>query len=266
MRHVPFRGPSRGRVSAEILIVLGLGLGQSAVYSIVALLDLLTRETALAQQTVTLNPTVSSREWLDLTYQLLGIGFSLMPVALVCWLLWRAERPHLGRLGLGFDRPARDLGWGAIVAVGVGVVGIGVYLAGRALGITVAVNPAGLAEHWWTVPVLLLSALRSGLQEEVVMIGYLFARLRELGWRTWPIIVLSALIRGSYHLYQGWGSFAGNVLMGLVFGWMFTRTRGWLGRAFGDRTWPFVIAHFLLDAVIFVGYPFAAAWWPGLLG
>jgi len=259
-------GASRGRLRAEILIVLGLSLGQSAVYSVVTIIDRSTWSTPLGQQTATLNPALSSRELFDLVYQLLGIFFDLMPVALVCWLLWSATRPRLGRLGLAFDRPGRDLGWGALLALCVGAGGIAVYLAGRALGITVAVNPAGLADHWYTVPVLLLSALRSGMQEEIIMIGYLFARLRELGWRTWPIIVLSATIRGAYHLYQGWGAFAGNLVLGLFFGWAFTRERGRLGRWLGGRTLPLVIAHFLVDAVIFVGYPFAAAWWLGLFG
>ena len=31
------------------------------------------------------------------------------------------------------------------------------------------------------------------------------------------IVVASALLRGSYHLYQGWGGFVGNAIMGLVF-------------------------------------------------
>ena len=100
--------------------------------------------------------------------------------------------------------------------------------------------------YWWTIPVLLLRAATAGITEEVIVIGYLFARLRDLGWRDWPIIIASAVLRGSYHLYQGFGSFIGNLIMGLIFGWIYTRTR---------RVLPFVIAHFIIDAVIFVGYP-----------
>jgi membrane protease YdiL (CAAX protease family) len=247
----------RRRIAWEIVIVLGLSLGQSAVYSIVSIINRSTREQPLGDQTATLNPVLDNREIFDLVYQLLGITFDLMPVLLVGWLLWSSTRPHLGRLGVTFDRPARDAGWGATLAILIGGGGIVVYLVGRALGVTVAVNPAGLSDHWWTIPILLLSAARSGLQEEVIMIGYLFARLRELGWRTWPIILLSAAIRGSYHLYQGWGSFVGNFLMGVVFGWIYTK---W------GRLLPLVIAHFLIDAVVFVGYPVAAAAWPTLFG
>jgi membrane protease YdiL (CAAX protease family) len=55
----------------------------------------------------------------------------------------------------------------------------------------------------------------------------------------------SALLRGSYHLYQGWGGFLGNVAMGLLFGFVFSRTR---------RAWPIVIAHTLLDIGAGVGF------------
>ena len=103
----------------------------------------------------------------------------------------------------------------------------------------------------------LLAAVRAGLQEELVVVGYLFTRLRDVGWGTWHIIVGSALLRGTYHLYQGLGGFVGNVVMGLIFGWLYARWK---------RVLPFVIAHTLIDAAIFVGYPWAAATWPALFG
>lgn len=246
---------SRRRLGAEVLIVLGLSLGASAAYSIVNLLDLVTRPTALSQQTATLNESQSSRPTFDLVYQLMGIFFALVPVVLVCFLLWRATRPHLGALGIDFTRPARDSLQGLALAVIIGGGGIGVYLGGRALGITVDVVPTALDAYWWTVPVLILSAVRAALQEEVIVIGYLFARLRELGWGKWWIIVATSVLRGSYHLYQGVGAFFGNFLMGMLFGWLYNRY---------GRLLPFVIAHALIDAAIFVGYPWAAATFPGL--
>lgn len=249
--------PSRGRLWWEIAIVLSLGLGQSAVYAIVAIINRLTREQSLSQQTATLNPSLSDREIFDLIYQVLDIAFSLAPVLLVCFLLWMPQRPHLARLGLQGARPVSDGIRGLVLAAIIGAGGIAVYLGARALDLGVTVNPAGLTSHWWTIPVLLLSALRAGLQEELVVIGYLFARLRDLGWGTWQIIVGSALLRGTYHLYQGFGGFVGNVLMGLIFGWLYAR---W------GRVLPFVIAHVVIDAAIFVGYPWAAGAFPGLFG
>lgn len=248
---------ARTRIRWEIAIVLGLSLGQSAVYSIVAIVNRSTREQPLGEQTATLNPTLSERPIFDLVYQLLGIGFDLVPVVLVGFLLWSSVRPHLGRLGIDGSHPMRDGLQGIALALLVTGPGIGAYLAGRALGIGVAVDPAGLDAYWWTIPVLLLSALRAAVVEEVIMLGYLFARLTDLGVNRWAIIVGSALLRGSYHLYQGFGAFAANVAMGLFFGWLYSRTR---------RVLPFVVAHTALDAAAFVGYPWAAGTWPDLFG
>lgn len=77
------------------------------------------------------------------------------------------------------------------------------------------------------------------------MIGYLFTRWAQAGLSTWQIIFASALIRGTYHLYQGFGGFVGNAVMGVIFGWLYTRTK---------RVMPLVIAHTLLDVIAFVGY------------
>lgn len=247
--------PSTRRLRAEVLIVLGLSLGMSAAYAVVAIINRLTREQALSQQTATLNAPLSSRPVFDLVYQLMGIFFDLVPVALVAWLLWSATRPHLARLGIDLTRPGRDAVSGLGLALLVGIPGLLVYVIGRGLGLTVTVVPAPLDAHWWTVPVLLLSALRAGVTEEVIAVGYLFARLRDLGWGTWRIIVGSALLRGTYHLYQGFGAFVGNVAMGILFGWLYSR--------FG-RVLPLVIAHTIIDAVVFVGYPWAATVFPWL--
>ena len=251
----PLPVASRRRTRAEILIVLGLSLGASAAYSVVSIVNRTTRQESLADQSTTINQSLSDRPWFDLIYQLMGIFFDLVPVALVAFLLWQAARPHLSRLGIDGGRPGRDAVQGLGLALAIGIPGIGVYLAGRALGITVNVNPAGLDAYWWTIPVLLLSALRAGVTEEVIVIGYLFARLRDLGWKPWTIILVSATLRGTYHLYQGFGAFIGNFAMGVLFGWLYTRT---------GRVLPFVIAHIVIDAAIFVGYPWAAATFPGL--
>ena len=254
--------PSRRRVGAEILIVLGLSLGASAAYSIVSIVNKLTRPVAISQQTATLNSSLSDRPTFDLIYQLMAVFFDLVPVALVAFLLWQAARPHLGRLGIDFTRPGRDALTGVGLALAIGIPGIGVYLAGRALGLSVNVVPTALDTYWWTVPVLILSAVRAGVTEEVIVIGYLFARLRDLGWGKWQIIFATAALRGTYHLYQGFPAFVGNFAMGLLFGWLYSRS---LDKHSG-RVLPLVIAHVLIDSAIFVGYPWAAATFPALFG
>lgn len=229
--------------------MLALGLGESAIYSIVQLSYRLTDATPLADQTTTLNPSRSDREVFDLIYQVLGIGFSIVPVLLVCFLCWEHTRPHLARLGLGGTRIGQDTGRGILLVLAIGIPGLALYVGGRMLGLFVAVDPGGLDTHWWTVPVLLLSAARASIMEEFVVLGYLFFRLRQLGWGMWPIIIATSVLRATYHLYQGPGAFVGNLAMGLLFGWLFARS---------GRLLPFLVAHFLIDAIAFVGYPLVA--------
>jgi membrane protease YdiL (CAAX protease family) len=252
----PFESPqSRPRIRAEIVLVLALSLGASALYSIVSIIDRATQSVPIGQQSTTLNQSLDDRQVFDLVYQLLGIAVDLAPVALVCFLLWAPGRPHLERLGLDGARRGKDVGWGVLLALGVGIPGIVAYFGARALGLTVAVDASGLSDYWWTVPVLILSAARSGIEEEVIMIGYLFARTRQLGWSTVTTIAVSAVIRGTYHLYQGYGAFFANAAMGVLFGWLYHRY---------GRLLPIVVAHTAIDAAVFVGYPLAVAAFPSL--
>ncbi len=247
---------SRGRLVGEILLVLGVSLGVSSAYAIVNLIDFSTRTKSLSDQSVGLNNSLNDRQVFDFLYQFLGIAFDLVPVALVIYILWQAVSPHLARLGVDFRKPWQDVGLGATLAVVIGAGGIGVYLGARALHLAVSISTDGIPGYWWAIPILLLSALRAALQEEFIVIGYLYARLRELGWSKWTIILSTAAFRGSYHLYQGYGGFVGNFLMGVIFGWLYTRY---------GRLLPFVVAHFLIDAATFVGYSWAKAAFPGLL-
>jgi membrane protease YdiL (CAAX protease family) len=246
--------PSRRRLRLEVWIVLGLSLGQSAVYSVVQLLDKMTRA-PLAEGTSTLNRSQSTREYFDLTYQLLDIIFALVPVLLVIYFLTDHRQGASGgssnhgsafqKLGFNFARPGRDMLQGLGLAALIGVPSLGLYVAGRALGITTAIIPSALDAYWWTVPVLILSAMRHAVVEEVIVVGYLLNRFGKFGWSIPLSIMVSSLLRGTYHLYQGFGPFIGNVVMGVVFAWLYTRTR---------RVMPLVIAHALLDIVAFVGF------------
>lgn len=243
-------GPDvRRRLRVEMLVVLGISLGQSAVYALLSLINKLTQEVALNRQTTSINTSKTpDRPWLDLAYQVANLVFPLVPVALVLYLLWVYQRPHGGPLrSMGFDlrRPGFDLGVGSAVFVGIGVGGLVLYYVSRELGYNTSVSPANLTAAWWTVPMLLLLAVKNAVLEEVVMVGYLFTRWRQSGGGIVAVLAGSALIRGAYHLYQGFGGFVGNVVMGLLFGWLYLRTR---------RVMPLVVVHSLLDIFAFVGY------------
>ncbi len=282
------RPRTRRLLGTEVLLVLGVSLGQSAVYSTVTIIARLTADRPLAQQTATLNASQSPRPWLDLTYQLLGILFALVPVLLAVHLMNRdrtgpldpdravapagaldlaagaggtgsaggggAEPADGARAWLGLDarRPGHDLGWGAVLAAVIGLPGLGLFWVAAQLGINATVVPANLPQIWWAVPVLVLSAAQNAILEEIVVVGYLVTRLRQLGWRLGAVVAASAVLRGSYHLYQGFGAFVGNAVMGVVFALFFLRTR---------RVLPLVVAHTLLDVVAFVGYTLLPKSW-----
>ena len=134
---------------------------------------------------------------------------------------------------------------GIALAAVIGIPGLGLYFVGRSLGATADIIPAPEQVYWWTIPILLLSALQNAVVEEVIAVGYLMTRLRDLRWGPWAAIAASASLRGTYHLYQGFGQALGNAVMGAIFAWWFHRT---------GRLWPLLVAHTLLDVVAFVGY------------
>ncbi|PLC13135.1 CAAX protease [Kocuria flava] len=245
-RAAPVLGSARADLWTQVLLVLGVSLGASAVYAVLSLAEHLARG-PLAEAQATLNPALSPLPLLDLARQLAGIGLDLVPVLLALYLLAgsAAALPAvLRRIGLDARMPWPDLGLGAVLFLLMGLGTLALYAAGRALGLTAAVSTSGLGEHWWTVPVLLASALRHALVEEVVVVAFLADRLTRLGWR-WPaVLAATAVFRGLYHVYQGVGPFLGNVVMGLVFAELYRRT---------GRVMPLVVAHFLLDAVGFLG-------------
>ncbi|MGO1481957.1 MAG: CPBP family intramembrane glutamic endopeptidase [Brachybacterium sp.] len=239
--------PSRAWLHAEVLIVLGLSLGRSAVYSLLALAQALAAG-PLSEQSTALNSSLREDPWLDLLHQLLSVTFALVPVALAVLLLTLTAgslRQALQDLGMDLGRPLRDLAHGVLLTAGIGVPGLAIYYLGRLLGATVEVIPAALDTHWWTLPVLVLHAVKNAVLEEVIVVGYLFQRLERLGWSARRIIIVSAVLRGAYHTYQGVGPGLANLVMGLVFGEWYRRTR---------RTLPLVIAHTVLDVFAFVGY------------
>jgi membrane protease YdiL (CAAX protease family) len=225
--------------------VLGVSLGTSALYSLINIIDFQTRPGGVKSVTVQVIGKQNNREWFDLAYQIAGIASGVMPALLALLLLSRT--PALVGFGIGIDRSRlrletlQGLGFAALI----GLPGLGLVLAAKHLGISAQIDVTNLADAWYRYPVLVLSAIQNGVLEEVVVVGYLLTRLRQRHWPTVQAIAASAILRGGYHLYQGFGGFIGNAVMGAIFGWWFTRTR---------RVLPLVIAHCVLDVVSFVGY------------
>ncbi|MGX7759369.1 CPBP family intramembrane glutamic endopeptidase [Streptomyces angustmyceticus] len=238
--------PSRSILRSETLIVLALSLGASAVSALISFVGSLTKPGGLKHQAATLNGShAPGRPWLDLAWQLFGIATALVPVVLVAHFLLRERAGGLRAIGFDRRRPGFDLSRGAGLAAVIGGSGLLLYLGARAAGFNLTVVPEALPAVWWKIPVLIASAVQNAVLEEVVVVGYLLRRLGQLGWSPMAALAASALLRGSYHLYQGVGGLVGNMVMGVVFVLLYRR---W------GRVGPLVAAHALIDTVAFVGY------------
>jgi membrane protease YdiL (CAAX protease family) len=221
-------------IRGEILVVLALSVLASAAYALVSLLSAPIRGQVVAAADQ--NPLFAN--------QLIGFVFGLAPVALVIHLLHR-DGETVGAIGLDREGIWRDVARGVVLFVVVGAIGFAIYVIAVRNGVNRFVVPAPPAHHWWTWPAVFMNAAGAAFLEEVVVLAYLITRLRQLDWAPWAVVAASALLRASYHLYQGWGGFAGNLLMGVLFAVLYLRWR---------RAWPFIVCHFLLDAVAAGGW------------
>ncbi len=240
----------------EVLVVLGLTLGQSAWYSILSIVERLTRGPSLSDQRTVINTAVvPDRPWLEILIKLSDFIFlDIVPLILLAYLVTQIYKPAatwFESLGFGpysWNWLAKDFSRGVVLAALIGIPGFGFYLLTKAIGINTQVVAAG-DTRWWGYGLLILAAIGTAFYEEVIIVGYLFARAKQLYLGPVVTITISALLRGAFHLYQGFGGFIGNVIMGAVFGYYFYRVK---------RVGPLVMAHALIDIVAFVGYALLA--------
>ncbi|MEV3962085.1 CPBP family intramembrane glutamic endopeptidase [Nocardia sp. NPDC050193] len=231
-------------IRLEILVVLCVTFGLSGMNAALSLLESALAPGGVGEQTVALNSSRATQSFIDLLFQLLGVLRLAAWAGLALYLLWRSG---IGPRAIGLARARfRSDGWyGLALAAVIGLPGLGLYLVAQSLGVNVTIVPDALSDHWWRIPALVLSACANSAAEEIVVVAFLLTRLRALGWSDNSALAASALLRGSYHLYQGLGGGLGNVVMGVIFGRFWQRT---------GRLWPLIIAHALIDIVAYVGY------------
>jgi len=87
---------------------------------------------------------------------------------------------------------------------------------------------------------LLAMMLFVGYYEEVLARGLILDRCRVLFQARWPAVVVSSLLFGLGHAYQGWFGVLQTALIGMVFAALVLR---W------GRLWPVILAHGLLNFV-----------------
>jgi len=97
----------------------------------------------------------------------------------------------------------------------------------------------GLEANWISI---LLIVIINSIYEEFILIGYLFKRLQNL--HPYLVIIISLIIRESYHTYQGWMSLIAIVPIGLVFGYYYAKYR---------KLWPVIFAHAFTNLIVFLG-------------
>lgn len=238
--------PARRALRIEIVVVLAVTFGLSAYSALLNLIESVLL--GLSGQVVALNPRRSPFDLIDLGLNLVWVFQLSAWGALAAYLLWRSGIT-LKAIGLGRPRWRPDLLGGLGLAALIGVPGLALYQIARLLGMNANVEPAELYDTWWRIPVLLLTAFANGWAEEMIVVGYLITRLRQLRVNPVTAVVATSVLRGLYHLYQGFGAGLGNLAMGVVFGYVYLRT---------GRLWPLIVAHALIDAVAFVGYALAA--------
>ncbi|OBI78331.1 CPBP family intramembrane glutamic endopeptidase [Mycobacterium sp. E740] len=238
--------PRRRALRIELAVVLAVTFGLSAYSSLLSLVESVLL--GLSGQVVALNPRRSPFDLIDLGLNLVWVFQLSAWGALALYLLWRSGFGPVA-IGLGRPRWRADLLGGLGLAALIGVPGLALYQLARILGMNADIEPAELYDTWWRIPVLLLTALANGWAEEVIVVGFLITRLRQLRVNPVAAVIASSVLRGLYHLYQGFGAGLGNLAMGVVFGCVYVRT---------GRLWPLIVAHALIDAVAFVGYALAA--------
>ena len=239
--------PTRRQLGLEVIIVLGVSYGTAGLDSALDLLKSVAVTAApLSKQVATTfyQPADSPRLAGHHRTRLLAIAASWSPVALVA-LPAGPNRRVAGRRR-GRPRPSgRGHPVGIGLALAVGAVGLGFRLGGQ----RPRDQPADL--HRGDRPLVAAgrssspSRRRPRSARRSSSSAFLLHRFRQLGWSDRRSITVSALVRGSYHLYQGFGGGSANVAHGSVVRLVFYK-RG--------RVLPLVIAHFLIDAVATVGY------------
>jgi membrane protease YdiL (CAAX protease family) len=239
----------RPRLGLELLAVLAVTYAMSGLYSLLEFIrDQIRINHGFGFKNVQTAPIKSAEkteyQWLDILKEVLDVASGVAPAFLAIVLLMHS--PAGRGLGIGLDRlRSREVLQGLGFAALIGVPGLGFVYVARKLNFNAQIVVTNFPDVWYRIPALLLEAFQQGTAEEIVVCAYVLTRLRQLGWTNSRALGAAAVLRGSYHLYQGYGGFVGNAIMGLIFGWWFQRTR---------RVVPLVVAHSVIDAVSFVGY------------
>jgi len=179
-------------------------------------------------------------------YVAFGATLWLFAIAVVL-VWWRGP----GWRTVGFARPqsiARDIAVGVAVGLSYQLLSLLLvepaiaYVTGRSLP-DVSIFRAVIGDEQQLAISLVTSWTRAAFAEETVYRGWMMSRLAELGLfskRAWiAAIVLSSIVFGLLHMYQGLSGMIATGLTGLVLGCLYLAT--------GRSLWAPIIAHGVMD-------------------
>lgn len=172
--------------------------------------------------------------------ELLGtIIFELIQLGFLGWFL-RIRGWTLEKFGLSFSWRATAAGL-ALLAFTY-VVTLGAQFAAQIIfdyDIRAAIARAPKVDPDLSMQLVFLVSVVNGIFEELFVAGYIITSLTERRGM-WMAINVSVVVRLLYHLYQGPIGVMTIVPMGLLYGYVYSRTR---------QLWPLVVAHVLVDII-----------------
>jgi uncharacterized protein len=165
-------------------------------------------------------PRVESSERMGLYTS--TIAFQWVAVGVAGWRAW-AHGFSYSQLGLTLGEPIfiGALAVGGTVAV-VTLQWLNLRRIGRSTsplrGPLQALAQRILPQSSRELALFFCLAVTAGLCEEFLYRGFAMASLARAGLPAWAVVVISAVLFGLAHLYQGRGGFAGTLILGLLFG------------------------------------------------
>lgn len=166
------------------------------------------------------------------------VVFELLVAAGLVWFL-RVREWTLAKVGLRAD--LRGTLWGLALLLAYYALTVLFQLAAQALPIdsnsVIAQIPK--TDGRLSMEIVFAVSVVNGVFEEVFVAGYAITALQQARGM-WTAINVSTAVRVLYHLYQGPIAFLTIAPLGLLFGYVYARTR---------QLWPLIVAHVLLDIV-----------------
>ncbi len=193
-------------------------------------------------------PQVSTIE--RLTLYASTIAFQWLAVAVVAWRAWAHEYTAF-QLGLTLPDRTKIVLASIVGAATIAILQwlnlrrvsrIPVGARGSLQAVAERILPQSTVE---LLPYLALS-ITAGLCEEFLYRGFAMAVLGRLGIQTWLVVVLSSILFGLAHLYQGKGGLVSTLAIGLILG---------TGRIAYDSLVPVIFWHSAVDVVAGIAGP-----------